>query len=100
MRKEKRLMPETFFEVDNFILYTIPDNFVVSVVKTIATGPNAGKPVAKDSSFHSSIQDAYRNVMGRAVHSTFPDFNEMFTRMDKIESKLDKILAFKYSIQG
>ena len=91
-------MPDAYFSIDEYIVYTQPFNFNVAKIGTVQTGKTKGRQRPIDITHHSSIKEAYKNVLRRIQHESFPDFEKIFTKMDAIENKIDELLNFKYTI--
>ena len=97
MQTEINGVPDKYLEVGDYIVYVIPDNFVVAKVTTVKKedSRNYGMKTAYEQTYHSNLKSVYNNLCKRVSMENFPDITNILKKIDLVESKLDELLNYK-----
>ena len=72
-----KLMPDKYLRFKDYILYTQPDNFVLSEVQVIQSGDNKGKEYATGHTYYSSLENAVQGMGNKIALAQFPELTKI-----------------------
>lgn len=69
-----KLMPDKYIRLNDFILYIMPDNWVVATVQTFKTGNKIGQEYSTNERYYSTMERAVAGLGEEVAIAYFPDF--------------------------
>ena len=85
-----KLMPDKYLRFKDYILYTMPENFCVAEVLTIAEGDNKGKEYANYTCYYSSLEHAIQGLGNKIAHTQFPDLEKISNEIRELRELVKK----------
>jgi len=85
-----KLMPDNYIRLNGFIIYTLPDNYVLADVQVYKTGNYIGQEYSINERYYSSLENVIVAMGEEVAHKFFPDFVKISKEINELRDIVKK----------